>query len=104
MEFEACYCTITVPFRHVVPIGLIRAMCGLFGAPESRVAQSLFVNIRGAKFASWGIPRSKFGVEAFYCKITVPFRHVVFIRLIRAMCGQFRATEFRVAQSLVCEY
>ena len=41
MEFEACYCTITVPLRHVVPIGLIRAMCGIFGATKSRVAQSL---------------------------------------------------------------
>ena len=28
----------------------------------------------------------------------------MFIGLIRAMCGLFRATESRVAQSLVCEY
>ena len=32
---------ITVPLRHVVSMGLIRAMCGLFMAHESRVAQSL---------------------------------------------------------------
>ena len=36
-------------------------------------------------------------------KITVPLRNVVSLRLIRAMCGLFRATESRVAQSLVCE-
>ena len=36
-------------------------------------------------------------------KITVPLRHVVSLGLIRAMCGLFRATESRVAQSLVCE-
>ena len=36
-------------------------------------------------------------------KITVPLRHVVSMGLIRAMCGLFRATESRVAQSLVCE-
>ena len=39
-----------------------------------------------------------------YCKITLPLRHVVFIRLIGIMCGLFRGTEFRVAQSLFCEY
>ena len=37
-------------------------------------------------------------------QITVPLRHVISIGLIRAMCGLFRATESRVAQSLVCEY
>ena len=36
-------------------------------------------------------------------KITVPLRHVVSLGLIRAMCGLFRATESRVAQSLICE-
>ena len=30
---------ITVPLRHVISIGLIKAMCGLFMATESRVAQ-----------------------------------------------------------------
>ena len=34
----ACYCKITVPLRHLVSIGLIRVMCGLFGATESIVA------------------------------------------------------------------
>ena len=28
----------------------------------------------------------------------------MFIGLIRVMCGLFRATESRVAESLVCEY
>ena len=39
--------------------------------------------------------RSKVVVEACYCQITVPLRHVVFIGLIRAMCGLVRATECR---------
>ena len=30
-----------LPLRHVVSVGLIRAMCGLFRATESRVAQNL---------------------------------------------------------------
>ena len=50
------------------------------------------------------MPRGKVGVEACHCKITVPLRHVLSIGLIRAMCGLFRATVSRVAQSLVCEY
>ena len=37
----ACYCKNTVPLRHVVSVSLIRAMCGLFRATESRVAQNL---------------------------------------------------------------
>ena len=41
MELEACYCTVTVRMRHVLLIGLIRAMCGLFRTTESGVAQSL---------------------------------------------------------------
>ena len=38
---KACYCKITVPLRHVVSTGLVRAMCRLFRATESMVAQSL---------------------------------------------------------------
>ena len=37
------------------------------------------------------------------CKITLLLRHVVSVGLIRTMCGLFRATESRVAQSLVYE-
>ena len=51
--------------------------------------EALFVSTRGPKFARWGIPRSKVGVEACYCKITVPLRHVVSIGLIRAIHGIF---------------
>ena len=50
------------------------------------------------------MPRSKVGCGACYCKNTVPLRHVVSMGLIRAMCGLFRVTKSRVAQSLVCEY
>ena len=41
VEGGACYCKNAVPLRHVVTMGLIRAMCGLFMTTESRVAQSL---------------------------------------------------------------
>ena len=52
--FEACYCTITVPLRHVVFIGLIRTMYGIFGATESKVAQSLVCEYQKAKVCQVG--------------------------------------------------
>ena len=39
----------SVPLRHVVDMGLIRAMCGLFRATESWVAQSLVCEYWRAK-------------------------------------------------------
>ena len=65
--------------------------------------KALFVRSRGPKYGRYCISRSKVGGGACYCKITVPLRHVVSMALIRAMCGLFRATESRVAQSLACE-
>ena len=40
-----------MPLRHVFSTGLIRAMCGLFRATESRVHKALFVSTRGPKYA-----------------------------------------------------
>ena len=76
---------------------------GYLGALSLGWHKAFFVSTRWPKFARWFIPRSKIGVQACYCKITVPLRHVVSVGLIRAMCGLFGATEYRVAKSLVCE-
>ena len=52
--------------------------------------KALFVSTRGTKYGD--SVYQEVGGRACHCKITVPRRHVVPVRLIRAMCGLFRAT------------
>ena len=64
---------ITVPLRHVVPLGLIRSMCVIFGATKSRVAQSFVYEYYRAKVHQVGSIQKRSWREGmllqYYCTL-----------------------------------